>query len=90
MIVTPRQRELARHALGFHMPRVRQSYRNRFVAMPNHRDWKDWNKMAEREEAITRPAKKGRMSGATEFALTVAAARSVLKPGESLNPVDFP
>jgi hypothetical protein len=39
--LTPRQIELARHALG--LPnQYKKSYRNRFVAGGNHPDQNDW------------------------------------------------
>lgn len=39
--MTPRQKELARHALGLD-GRRQQSYRNRFFAGPGHDDYEDW------------------------------------------------
>ena len=42
--MTPRQIELARHALGLR-PGCLVSYRNRFLAGPGHPDYADWQAM---------------------------------------------
>lgn len=79
--MTPRQIDLARHALG--LPNDQQrSYRNRFWAGPGHTDYPEWEKMVARGVA----AKNQTVPG---FHLTKTGAEQVLEPGESLDPEDF-
>jgi hypothetical protein len=82
-MMTPAQVELARHALGLPNKR-RQSYRNYFVCGVGHRDHGNWLAMAAASYAR---ALTGTQPG---FALTEAGANAALKPGERLDPEDFP
>lgn len=84
MSLTPRQREMARHALG--LPnRAKRSFRNRYFTVrgtPKHDAWMD---LVHRGYALI-------LSGAPldEFTLTRAGADVALERGESLCPEDFP
>jgi hypothetical protein len=81
--MTPRQIELARHALG--LPnQARESYRNYFVAGEGHTDYADWTAMVEAGHA-----QQCRGGGGDLFLLTEAGARAALKPGERLDPRGF-
>ncbi|WP_197430415.1 hypothetical protein [Methylobacterium sp. CCH5-D2] len=81
--MTPRQRDLARHALG--LPnRNRRSYRNRFLtggACP------DWRAMEAAGLARSQPTDK---LGRAWFHLTRAGAEAALERGERLCREDFP
>jgi hypothetical protein len=83
--MTPRQRELARHALGLPNERDR-SYRNRFCCSSGA-NFDDWMAMAEAGEA--RFVDPG-TSTMRWFALTETGAREALQPLETLDPEDFP
>jgi hypothetical protein len=82
--MSPKQRELARHALG--LPNERgQSYRNRYYAGPGHHAYEHWRAMIEAGDA-DRQAR-----GASDlFWLTDKGARAALDKGERLCPEDFP
>lgn len=84
--LTPKQRKLARHALG--LPnRRRRSYRNYFLApyAPNT-DADHWFKMVEAGHAESaRP-----MAGKVRFWLTHSGACAALDDGEILCTEDFP
>lgn len=86
--MTPKQRDLARHALG--LPnRNRRSYRNRFFASytPGG-DYEQWEEMREAGYAErARVSPDGRRYG---FWLTESGALAALNKGESLCPEDFP
>lgn len=87
--MTPKQIELARHALGLDR-RHTTSYRNRFVAGPGHDDYNDWmdlvaTGLAEHWDASTIP-----FGGCDLFWLTKAGAELALKTHESLSIEDFP
>jgi hypothetical protein len=86
--MTPKQIELARHALG--LPnKARRSYRNHFCASPGHDDYDDWMLMV--ESAMARKFRGNQITGGDDvFSLTVAGARKALKRGEHLDPADFP
>jgi hypothetical protein len=73
--MTPRQKALARHALGLEDGRTK-SYRNRFYCGPNHPAWPDWISMCVAGEAKRGP-KEGNQSS-VRFSLTHhgAATRS--------------
>lgn len=86
--MTPPQIELARHALG--LARKPISYRNRFVAGIGHSDYDAWLDMVEQGAARRRPGEKLPFGGDDLFHLTLAGAREALKPGETLDPEDFP
>lgn len=81
--MTPRQRDLARHALG--LPnRNRRSYRNRFLtggACP------DWRAMEAAGLARSQPTDR---LGRAWFHLTRAGAEAALDRGERLCREDFP
>lgn len=86
--LTPKQREIARHALGLPNSR-RTSYRNYFrtgVGSPTHHMW---NEMVELGAAFVHRAVE--TSGGNDFFyLTFIGAESALNPGEKLDPEDFP
>jgi hypothetical protein len=85
--MSPRQIELARHALG--LPNERhQTYRNRFYASSGHRDFADWQAMVEAGMAVQSEPRKG--SGMRMFGLTRQGASAALHAGETLDPEDFP
>lgn len=85
--MTPRQREMARHALGLPNPRGR-SYRNRYVAAympgPVIDDWDAMVKAGDAERMSTI------YSGGVRYWLTEQGARKALNDGETLCPEDFP
>lgn len=85
--MTPEQIELARHALG--LPnKQRVSYRNRFIAGPGHSDYDNWMQMTADGNA-RRQIKPKDFGGDDYFRLTLSGAVLALKPGESLDPVNF-
>lgn len=86
--LSPRERELARHALGLTDGRTR-SYRNRFVAGKGHADHPDWLRLVKRGLAGRRAGVK-MFGGSDLFWLTRQGAELALKPGETLDPEDFP
>jgi hypothetical protein len=51
--LTPKQRALARHALGFD-GRHKESYRNHFVTGPGSSDYDEWMDMVQKGFAIRR------------------------------------
>lgn len=91
--MTPRQKELARHALGLDQPFAKgKSYRNRFFITRNGPDWDDWRKME-----IVGHAKKTQMKKAKDgrpaeylFEMTRSGALLALNEGEWLCKEDFP
>ena len=86
--MSPRERELARHALG--LPnKMRISYRNRFVAGPGHEDYNDWMQMVADGNAAVRIGSTLPYGGDSLFWLTEAGARQALNPREKLDPEDF-
>ncbi|MEM1151942.1 MAG: hypothetical protein AAGI03_15570 [Pseudomonadota bacterium] len=86
--MTPRQRTLARHALGLPNSLMR-SYRNRFVAAYSWRgDFDQWAEMTLQGYAEMARAKTP--SGMYRFWLTPKGAAKALDPGETLCPEDFP
>lgn len=85
--MTPSQKRLARHALGFDQG-VKQSYRNRYFAAPGTEPDREWIRMCK-----AGMARRSRMSAGESsrfFYLTPAGAAAALRPGESLCPEDFP
>ncbi len=86
--LTPRQIELARHALGLD-GRRKQSYRNRFFAGSGHDDFDDWQEMVAAGAAKVRPPVPG-LSSDHAFWLTLDGAKEALRKGESLDREDFP
>lgn len=91
--MTPKQIELARHALGLDGKR-KQSYRNRFFAGPGHDDFEDWQEMVSAGFAKVWQVPKGWMVPGQvadhQFRLTRAGAEAALRKGERLCPEDFP
>lgn len=89
--MTPRQKRLARHALG--LPNAQnRSYRNRFIATYAPGDFDDWAAMARAglaDHAAPVAALGGRIT-TYRFWLTEAGAEAALEPGEQLDPEDFP
>lgn len=86
-IMTPKQIELARHALG--LPnKSRTSYRNRFVTTATSLDYDDWLAMVASGDALRVPSPKyfGSMD---YFYLTPAGAHAALLPREKLDEEDF-
>lgn len=85
--ITKRQKVLARHALGLPNSSSR-SYRNRFLVAEGADGFKEWHGLAVDGYARRFPRHGGGLCDL--FILTLAGARMVLKPGESLDPEDFP
>ena len=83
--MTPRQIELARHALGLPNEK-RQSYRNRFCAASGTPNDQEWRRMVDAGFAICVPRGWG---GGDLFKMTFAGAKSVLQKREGLDPEDF-
>lgn len=82
--MTPDQRKMARHALG--LDQHPRSYRNHYAAGVG-------TDIEERWEDLVRQglAERGHQSERlVVFYLTNAGAKTVLGPGESLDPEDFP
>lgn len=86
--MTPRQIELARHALGL-SGATTVSYRNHFCASKGHVDFEDWMVMVEAGYATRRDPVPG-YGGDDIFQLTRVAAETVLLPGEVLEQPRFP
>ena len=86
--MTPRQIELARHALGLRPGRL-VSHRNAFVAVPDSPDFEDWVAMMHAGHAERRGVLLP-SSGWWVFKLTRAGAERALMPGDVLDPEDWP
>jgi len=84
--MTPKQKELVRHALGFDAQR--KSYRNRYHATHNSPDHKAWVAMVAQGWAEVYDTQAP--FGMTCFVVTRKAAIAVMEPGESLDHEDFP
>lgn len=86
--MTPAQIDLARHALGLPNNR-RRSYRNRFVTGEGCADHVEWTAMVAGGFAQRRAGSE--LTGGNDFFwLTRNGAEAALKPGERLDPEDFP
>lgn len=86
--MTPKQIDLARHALD--LPNQRNiSFRNRFCAGPGHRSHAEWEKMVRAGDATVQ-RQSGGLGGQDTFAMTLAGVKAALQSGETLNPKDFP
>lgn len=83
--MTPKQVELARHALGLDGKRA-TSYRNRFFAGSGHADYDDWIYMVGSGDA----ERTGLSYRRYFFYLTPQGAEKALRPGETLCAEDFP
>jgi len=86
--MTPRQIELARHALGLRPGRL-VSFRNNFVAAPGGPDYPEWEAMVA-DGFATKRRTKALPSGWMLFHLTRAGAERALLPGDVLDPEDWP
>lgn len=86
--MSDRQIELARHALGLRPGRL-VSHRNHFCAGPGHDDFEEWEAMVAGGFAVMR-ASKVLPPGDVLFHLTRAGAEQALKPGDVLDPDDWP
>jgi hypothetical protein len=85
--LTPRQIELARHALG--LTRSKTSYRNHFCAHAGSDDHKHWDDMVEKGFANVK--RNFSLSGNGDaFWLNIKGAKAVLRRGEKLSKEDFP
>jgi hypothetical protein len=83
--MTPRQRELARHALGLTDGR-KKSYRNRYMVALHSLHEMIWDDLVH-----AGMAERGRDGvSSVGFYLTEVGARAALDPGEMLDPEDFP
>lgn len=85
--MTPRQIELARHALGLRQ-RTMVSHRNHFVAGPGHADYDEWEHMVIEGYARARSSSV-LPAGDVLFHLTRAGAEAALLPGDVLDPEDW-
>jgi hypothetical protein len=83
--MSKRQRELARHALGFPNKKNR-SYRNHFCAGPGHADYVDWVGMVAQGYAVMRSGPN--WGGDDMFYLTLKGALAARDPKEHLSPED--
>lgn len=87
--MTPKQRDLARRALGLDNPIARgRSYRNRYIALIGSDAWREWVDMAQNGEAGEDILAIGGVS--QWFSLTRKGANAATNPGESLDAKDFP
>ena len=82
----PNAAALARHALGLDSQRT--SYRNRYYCHPGTLEHAEWMRMVENGDAELGLNYSGRSTDM--FALTRKGAQAALRPGESLDPEDFP
>lgn len=86
--MTPEQISLARHALGLNGCQ-RKSYRNHFATGPNDGiDHAQWEAMVAAGYAVKQRHRLA--TGMDLFSLTTQGACAVLRPGEKLDPEDFP
>ncbi len=86
--LTPRERELARHALGLD-GRRKCTYRNHYGLYPGGNDHSTWLGLVECGLAMRR-ASVSFHGGADHFWLTRAGALAALETGEMLDEEDFP
>lgn len=86
--MTPKQKDLARHALGLDQPGKTRSYRNRYLCSTGTATHSEWMAMVEAGDAVIVQDWTGSRSAL--FALTPAGAQSALGGGESLDAEDFP
>ena len=83
--MTPSQRELARHALGF--PNKRNtSYRNRFCSGPDHPAYQNWMNMVAEGYAVKQDGPL--WGGDSMFYLTLKGALLARDPKEHLSRED--
>ncbi len=86
--LTDEQIELARHALGLRVGRLK-SFRNRFVATPMHDDYANWMDMVGCGNAKYRDDPEY-LGASRYFYLTRQGAEQALVKHESLCEEDFP
>ena len=86
--MTPKQIELARHALGLSGD-TKVSYRRHFVTGPDTVDYPHWIEMVASGDARRRDG-TALTGGDDLFLLTRKGAEAALKPGERLSERDFP
>lgn len=84
--MTPRQIELARHALGLRDTNS-VAYRNYFSAEPGHVDYPDWESMVADGFAVKRQYK---LIPGSVFHMTLNGARLALRDGEGLRNANYP
>jgi len=87
--MTPKQIDLARHALGLDGRRT-HSYRNCYVVGAGAPDYEDWKQMVAAGDATRRDGAKLPYGGDDLFHLTLQGARKALLPAETLDREDFP
>lgn len=87
--MTPEQKELARHALGLSAGQ-KKSYRNRFVAGKQHRDYANWEDMVSKGFAVRFEGSKHGFGASDLFCMTRVGAIIALNKGERLDEEDFP
>lgn len=88
--MTSEQLALARHALG--LPNQhKKSYRNRYYIHESHEDCAHWNVMVE-EGFAAKHLLKTDIAGRWDilYTMTFKGAQLSCKPGECLDPEDFP
>jgi hypothetical protein len=82
--MSPKQKEMARHALGLPNDNKR-SYRNRYVVSRDNADWK-----ALLASGHAKIETLGFVAPTALFYLTRKGAEAALEPGETLDAEDFP
>ena len=83
IILTPTQRDLIRHAIGFD-GRSKTTYRNHFVTGPGSEDYPHWMDLVEKGYALRYPLLQ--LSGGDEvFTVTRETALAVREPDEHLS-----
>ena len=86
--LTVHELRIARHALGLDNPDAGgRSYRNRFYASRGHADWHTLHDMVGAGLMNLEDTSNGKQ---TLFWLNPWGAKLALKPGELLDPEDFP
>ncbi len=86
--LTPRQIELARHALG--LDHKLDAYRNSFVANPKGADHKVWTEMVAAGDAYVDTTRRDQFSGCDVFWMSKSGAEKALRPGETLGDQRYP
>lgn len=81
--MTPRQKQLARHALG--LPNdSKQAYRNNFVTGPGNPDHVEWSAMVDAGLAKVTTQRREIYGGMDVFWLTRTGAEAAIGKGEKL------
>lgn len=83
--MSPKQRELARHALGF-PNKQNESYRNHFCVGPGQDDYEEWQDLISKGLAVKRT--DGPWGGSHMFFLTLEGALMCRGPKEHLRRED--